>query len=439
MSLRDNILRLWKVKDLRYRIGFVLFVFVIFRITAHIPVPGISTEHLKEFFASNEILGLLNIFSGGALANFSLVMLGLSPYITSSIIFQLLTMIIPSLEEMQKDGGEQGRQKINQYTRILAVPLSALQAYGTITLLQRGGGALAKNAAGASAQLIGDLNIMQWIVAIGTITAGSIFLMWLGELISEKGIGNGISLLIFAGIVTNFPRALQQTAAVFTSADILSYVLYAAIGLVTILSVVFITEGQRNIPVSYARQTLGGRSGGGGVNTFLPLRVNQAGVIPIIFAVSLVLIPSTVAQFFVGSGTPWLANAATFIVEVFNNRLYYATLYFILVVAFTYFYTAVIFHPDQISENLQKRGGFIPGIRPGAPTTHFLMVVSNRILLTGALFLGMIAILPYIVRAATNIQTFAVGGTSLLIVVSVVIETVKQIESQLVMRDYEGF
>lgn len=438
MSLRDNVLRLWKVKDLRYRIGFVLFVFVIFRVTAHIPVPGIDTENLKEFFASNQILGLLNIFSGGALANFSIVMLGLSPYITSSIIFQLLTMIVPSLEEMQKEGGEQGRQKINQYTRILAVPLSALQAYGTVTLLQRGGGVFSGNAGAASAQLIGELSVMQWIVAIVTITAGSLFLMWLGELISEKGIGNGISLLIFAGIIADLPRTIQQTAAIFTSADVLNYLLYAAIGLVTILAVVFITEGQRNIPVSYARAAIG-RSAGGGVNTFLPLRVNQAGVIPIIFAVSLVLIPPTAAQFFVGSQLPWLANAATFVVNVFNNRLYYAILYFVLVVAFTYFYTAVIFHPDQIAENLQKRGGFIPGIRPGAPTVHFLSMVSNRILLTGALFLGVIAILPYIVQAATNIQTFAVGGTSLLIVVSVVIETVKQIESQLVMRDYEGF
>ncbi|MDP3964391.1 MAG: preprotein translocase subunit SecY [bacterium] len=435
----EKITQIWRVKDLRKKILFVLAIFVLFRVAAHIPVPGVDVENLKDFFGSNQILGLLNIFSGGALENFSVVMLGLAPYITASIIFQLLVMIIPRLEELQKEG-EQGQRKINQYTRLLAVPLATLQAYGTVTLLARSGGA--SNLFGGSFNtptgIIGDLSVFQMATAIVAIVAGSMFLMWLGELISEKQIGNGISLLIFAGIVAGVPTAFQQTAAVFDASQVINIAIFAAIGIVTVAAVVFITEGQRNIPVSYARQ-IRGRRVFGGTTTHLPMRVNQAGVIPIIFAISLLLIPPVVAQFFAQSPNTFLANIATFTLDAFNNQVFYGGLYFVLVVAFTFFYTAVIFHPDQISENLQKQGAFIPGIRPGRQTAEYLSRVSNRILLTGAMFLGLIAILPFIVQGITGIGTLVVGGTSLLIVVSVVLETLKQINSQLQMRDYEGF
>jgi preprotein translocase subunit SecY len=434
MSAISKVLQLWKVKDIRNKILYILGLLLIFRIAAHIPVPGVDVDNLKNFFNSNQVLGLLNMFSGGALENFSVVMLGLGPYITASIIFQLLVMIIPRLQEMQKDG-ESGRAKINQYQRLFAVPLAALQGYSTITILQRTGG----SAVGAATQgIIGELSIFQWISAIVMITAGSMFLMWLGELITEKGIGNGISILIFAGIIAALPRSIQQTFAVFDPSQIFTYIAFIIIAIITIAGVVIITEGQRNIPVSYARRIRGNKVYGG-VNTHLPLRVNQAGVIPIIFAISIVLIPPVIAQYFVGSDTAWLANFAQWVINIFNNQLFYGAAYFTFVVAFTYFYTAVIFHPDQISENLQKQGGFIPGIRPGKPTTEYLGYVSNRILLTGALFLGSIAVLPFIIQAATGIQSLIIGGTSLLIVVSVVLETVKQVESKLVMRDYEGF
>ena len=310
---------------------------------------------------------------------------------------------------------------------MLTVPLAIMQSYAMITLLQKSGQGV-----------LGELSMFHLITSIITITGGTVFLMWIGELISEKKVGNGISLLIFAGIVAGVPTAVQQTLAVFDPTQIAFIIAFVVIAVLTIMGVVIITEGQRKIPINYARRIKGNRIYGG-TSTFLPMRVNQAGVIPIIFAISLVLIPPMLGQFLAGVGVPWLANAGQFIADVFNNQLFYGITYFVLVVAFTYFYTAVIFHPDQISENLQKQGGFIPGIRPGHPTTQYLKGVSSHILLAGALFLGTIAILPLIMRSAFNMQTMVIGGTSLLIVVSVVIETVRQIESQLVMRDYEGF
>lgn len=436
MSAIEKISQIWKVKDIRKKIIFVVALLVVFRIAAHVPVPGVDAQNLKNFFSSNQVLGLLNLFSGGALENFSVVMLGLGPYITASIIFQLLVMIVPRLEELQREG-EAGRAKINQYTRILAIPLAALQAYATINILSRSS-SFFSGQAGMPQGIMGQLSLFQLICAIITIAAGSTFLMWLGELITEKGIGNGISLLIFAGIIAGMPTQIQRTLAVFDSTQILATIFFVVIAIITIAGVVVITEGQRNIPVSYARRIRGNRVYGG-VSTHLPLRVNQAGVIPIIFAISLVLIPSVIAQFFIGSNIGWLSGLAQGIVNLFNNQLYYGIIYFVLVVAFTYFYTAVIFHPDQIADNLQKQGGFIPGIRPGNPTAKYLNYVTNRILLTGALFLGVIAVLPFVVQAATGISSLVLGGTSLLIVVSVVLETVKQVESQLVMRDYEGF
>lgn len=420
----NKIVQIWKVKELRNNILFVLAMLTIFRLAAHIPVPGVDLVALQNYFASNQILGLLNVFSGGSMDNFSIVMMGIGPYITASIIFQLLGMIVPSLEEMQKE--ESGRSKINTWTRWLTVPLAAMQAFGMITLLRR-----------SSAQILGDVSTFEFISIIVTITAGTIFLMWIGELITEKKIGNGISLLIFAGIVSALPQAVQQTVLTYDASQIFVMLGFAVISLVTIVGVVVITEGQRNIPVQYAKQIRGNRTFGG-TTTHLPLRVNMAGVIPIIFAISVVLFPSMIAQFFVHAKTAWIAKIAESTITLFQNQLVYGVLYFVLVFAFTFFYTEVIFHPEQIAENLQKQGGFIPGIRPGRHTSEYLANTTHKIILVGALFLGVIAILPLIMKYFTGMQSLSIGGTSLLIVVAVVIETVNQIEAQLSMREYEG-
>jgi len=423
----EKINRIWKLRDLRNKILFVLGLLIVFRLAAHIPIPGVDVGNLRNFFDNNQILGLANVFTGGAMENFSIVMLGVGPYITASIIFQLLSMIIPKLEAMMKE--PDGYKKINQYTRWLTVPLSATSAYGTITLLQKSGQGI-----------IGEMSIMQWAVALTLITGGSIFLMWLGELITEKNIGNGVSLIIFSGIVARIPSVIQQVIVTFDPTKLPMIIAFLVIAVITIVGIVIITEAQRNIPVSYARQIRGNRVYGG-MTTHLPLRVNQAGVIPIIFAVSFVLFPPLIAQFMVSKYTGIVADIAQFVVELFNNQVFYGIAYFIMVFAFTYFYTAVIFHPDQIAENLQKQGGFIPGIRPGKLTAEYLHKVSNRILLAGAIFLGAIAILPLILKGVggQGFSSMAIGGTSLLIVVSVAIETVKQIDSQITVRDYENF
>ena len=420
-----KLVQIWKIKDLRNSILFVAAMLIIFRIAAHIPIPGIDTEALKDFFASNQLLGLMNVLSGGGMENFSIVAMGVAPYITASIIFQLLIMIVPKLEEISKEG-EAGQQKINRWTRMLAVPLAAMQGYGLIAVLNQSAGGI-----------FVDLNPWRLFTIITTVTAGSIFLMWIGELITEKHIGNGISLLIFAGIVSSLPATLQQTILIFDKSQIITLALFAGIALLTIVGVVIITEGQRNVPVSYARRVRGMKMYGG-VNTHLPLRVNMAGVIPIIFAVSIILFPPMIAQFFLSAKTPFLVSAAEKVIAIFQNQLFYGISYFVLVFGFTYFYTEVVFKPDQIAENLQKQGGFIPGIRPGKHTEQYLSNTTHRIILAGALFLGIIAVLPLILKSLTGVATLAIGGTSLLIVVSVAIETYKQIESQLTMRDYEG-
>lgn len=415
---------MWKIKDLRNSILFVMAMLAIFRLAAHIPVPGVNAAALKSLFASNQILGLMNIFSGGGMENFSIVMMGIAPYITASIIFQLLGMIIPSIEEMQKE--ESGRQKINMWTRYATVPLAAMQAYGMITLLQK-----------SSQGILGSISSFDFFVIILTITAGTVFLMWIGELISEKNIGNGISLLIFAGIVAALPRQIQQIALTFDQIQLFTLIGFVVVAVLTVVGVVIINEGQRNIPVQYARQIRGQRAFGGS-STHLPLRVNMAGVIPIIFAISVVLFPPMIAQFFIHARTTWIASLAAKVIEIFNNQLIYGIVYFVLVFAFTFFYTEVVFHPDRISENLQKQGGFIPGIRPGKPTADYLSYTAHRIIFFGALFLGIIAILPLIMSYLSGYQSLAIGGTSLLIVVSVVIEMVKQIEAQMTMREYDG-
>lgn len=422
----EKLIQIWKIRDLRNSILFVLGMLVIFRLAAHIPVPGVDVLALRKFFQSNQILGLMNIFSGGTMENFSIVMLGVGPYITASIIFQLLAMIVPRLEEISKEG-EAGQRRINQYTRLLTVPLAFLQSYGMIALLKQ-----------SARGIVADMSLERLIVTMLTITAGTIFLMWLGELISEKNIGNGISLLIFAGIVANLPGKVQQLFVSFNQENLIQLIIFAIIAVITVIGVVFITEGQRNIPVSYAKQIRGNRMYGGS-NTHLPLRVNMAGVIPIIFAISIILFPSMVAQFFIRARTHWISDLAQGTLNLFNNQYFYGGFYFLLVVAFTYFYTAVIFHPQKIAENLQKQGGFIPGIRPGRLTADYLQYTVNRILLAGSLFLGVIAVLPLLLQGFTGTRAMVIGGTSLLIVVSVVIETIKQIESQLTMREYEGF
>lgn len=413
---------IWKSKDLRQSIIFVLIMLVFFRLAAHIPVPGVDAVALRNFFSSNEIFGLMNIFSGGGMENFSIVMMGVGPYITASIIFQLLGMIIPSLEEMNKE--EAGRQKINMWTRWATVPLAFVQAYAMINLLRS-----------SAAGIIRDISSFDFIIMLITISAGTMFLMWIGELISEKKIGNGISLLIFAGIISSLPSTLNQTYVNYDPSMLFTIIGFIVIAIVTVIGVVIINEGQRNIPVQYARQVRGQRAFGG-TTTHLPLRVNMAGVIPIIFAISVILFPTMIAQFFIHAQSPLIASIAQKTITIFQNQLIYGISYFILVFAFTYFYTEIVFHPSQIAENLQKQGGFIPGIRPGRHTTEYLSFTTHRIIFAGALFLGLIAILPLVMRYFTGVQSLAIGGTSLLIVVSVVIETVKQIESQLTMREY---
>ncbi|MFA5643916.1 MAG: preprotein translocase subunit SecY [Patescibacteria group bacterium] len=420
----EKIKKIWRIKDLRNSIVFVLFMLVIFRLFAHVPVPGVNVLALKELFSSNQVLGLLNVFSGGSMDNFSIVMMGIGPYITSSIIFQLLGMIIPKLEEMQKE--ESGRQKINSWTRLATVPLSIVQAYGMISLLRR-----------SSFAILGDINTFDLMATIITITAGTVFLMWIGELISEKKIGNGISLLIFAGIISSLPSTVQKLLVTFDLSQIYLLLGFLIIAVITVVGIVVINEGQRNIPVQYARQIRGNRAFGGN-STHLPLRVNTAGVIPIIFAISLVVFPSMIAQFFTSAKSEVISKMSYFVINLFENQLFYGIFYFVLVVAFTYFYTEIVFKPDNIAENLQKQGGFIPGIRPGRHTSEYLSYISRRILLTGSLFLGLIAVLPLIMRYFTGMQALAIGGTSLLIVVSVVIEMVKQVEAQISMRDYDG-
>ncbi len=418
----NTLIRIWKTTEVRNAILFVLAMLVIFRAAAHIPVPGIDAAALQNVFAGNQFFGLLNIFSGGTLENFSVVAMGVIPYITSSIIFQLLGMIIPQLEEMQKE--EQGRQKINQWTRLLTVPLAVIQSYGIILLLSQHG------------QFFQNTDITTILFAIISMTAGTIFLMWIGELITEKNIGNGISIMILAGIVAGLPTFLSQSLSIYDRSQLVTMILFLAVTILTVVAIVVMNEAQRNIPVQYARQVRGSRLSGA-VTSHIPLRLNMGGVIPIIFAISIVLFPTVIAQFFLNAKTEFLREAATWTLQVFQNQLFYGITYFLLVFLFTYFYTAVIFHPDQVAENVQKQGGFIPGIRPGKNTADYLGFVSNRLLLTGATVLGLVAILPLIVQQFTGNASLVVGGTSILIIVAVVIDSVKQIEAQLTMREYE--
>ncbi len=422
-KLLSPLINSWKAPDLRRKILLTAFIFFVFRLFAHIPIPAVDTHKLAALFAQNQFLGLLDIFSGGTLVNFSVMALGLNPYINASIILQLLQIVFPKLEELSKEG-EYGREKINQYTRLITVPLAAVQSIGMIALLRNQG-------------IIATLDPLALITMVVTMTAGTLLAMWFGEMITEYGIGNGISLLIFAGIVGRLPVAFGQVATTATAEGITNIVLFGVLAILVIAATVFVNEAVRRITVHYARRIRGNKVYGGNVS-YLPLRVNQAGVIPIIFAVSMVLLPSLLGGFL--KQVPALAGVGAFLTNVFNpNGVWYNVIYFFLVIGFTYFYTAITFNPKKIADEIQKYGGFIPGIRPGTATASYLNYILTRITLAGALFLGLIAILPSIAKQISGVSTLLVGGTGVLIVVSVVLETFKAMEAQLVMRNYEGY
>ncbi len=416
--------QMWLLSDLRKRLLYAAILLVIARVLAHVPLPGVDIMELRNFFGRNQIFGLLNMFSGGAMENFSIIMMGVGPYITASIIMQLLGMVIPSIEELQKEG-EQGQQRINYWTRIITVPLALIQSYSMLMLLRNQG-------------IVSGWTPLQLVVMVISITAGSILLMWIGELISENGIGNGVSLIIALGIVAGIPTQVRNTLAVLDTSRIIGLIIFGIIAIGVVILIIFGNEGQRQIPVSYARR-IRGLKAYGGVDTHLPIRVNTAGVIPIIFAMSMMIFPGVAAKFLTQAKSESLASAATWVANLFSNNWFYGVLYFVLVIAFTFFYTGVVLKPQQIAENLQKQGGFIPGVRPGQETAKYLSYIISRINLTGAVFLGVIAVLPFIVQAITKINTLVIGGTGVLIMVSVIIETMRQIQAQLVMRQYENY
>lgn len=429
-----------RLRDLRRKILFTLFILVIYRIAAHIPVPDVNLDALSQLFnpananATSGLLSVLDIFSGGALSNFSIVAMGVYPYITASIIIQLLTPIIPQLEALQKEG-EQGRRRLNQYTHWLTIPLALLQGIGQASIMANtnppvlpGFNALA---------LVNPLSsqfISTWAI-MATLTAGTMFALWLGELISEQGIGSGVSIIIFGGIVAAIPTRVFQLAT--TSA--ITLIIFLVVTLITVVGIVYLQEGQRRIPVQYGKRVRGMKVYGGG-STYIPLRVNSAGMIPLIFAVSILIFPALVASWFQNSSNEFLRNLAVGVVNLFDTRgWFYAGIYFVMVIAFTFFYTFIVFQQQNLAETLQNQGGFIPGIRPGPQTTRYLNGVVMRITIIGALGLGLIAILPFFERTGAETQTLIVSSTGLLIVVGVVLDTMKQLEAQLMMRHYEGF
>jgi preprotein translocase subunit SecY len=422
----ESLLNAFRAPDIRRRIIYVLGLLIVFRLLASVPIPGVDKNQLKVFVEGNALAGLLDLFSGGGLSHFSVVALGMNPYINASIIMQLMTGVVPSLQALSREG-EFGRNKINQYTRYLTVPMAILQAYGVLALLN------------SQSVLTGsfDLSSFTTLTQIATLTAGAVVLMWIGELITERGIGNGISFIIFAGIVSRAPGAINSFRL---NPNITLAIAFGVVAIAAVGVIIYIQEGQRRIPIQYASRVRGRRMYSGG-QTFLPLRVNQAGVIPIIFAVSILLFPHQLATYFSTSNIPIVKQIAEFIVTIFSNTSpFYIVTYFLLTMGFTYFYTAFTFKPDETAEQLRKNGGFIPGIRPGRPTQDYLARVVFRITIAGALFLGIVAVAPVTVGLLdASLKGIALGGTGLLIVVSVVVETMKQIEAQLLMRNYEGF
>ena len=439
----DALRNAFRLPDLRRKLLITLGILVIYRFAAHVPVPGINLQALSSIFESNQLLGLLNLLSGGALQNFSVMAMGVYPYITAQIIIQLLVPIIPAWQELSKEG-DAGRQKLNQYTNWLTIPMAALQAYGQSSLLARPSG---------GAQVLTEFGIgqypLQTLVIVASMTAGTMLAIWLGQIITEEGIGNGVSIIIFGGIVAAMPQNIQRTAV---QGGITQLFVFAIVTVLTILVIVLVQEGQRRIPVQYGKRVRVMRGNRlmmvGGQSTHVPLRVNSAGMIPLIFASSFLIFPGTIASYFVNSANQVVAKIATAVYGFFSwDSWTYWILYFILVIAFTYFYTDVIFRQQNLAETLQRQGGFIPGIRPGPNTERYLNRVLSRITLVGALFLGGVAVLPWVVhlvfggsgasRASTS--TLLISSTGLLIVVGVVLDTMKQLEAQLLMRHYEGF
>jgi preprotein translocase subunit SecY len=436
---RETLQQLYKNSALRKRVLVVLAVMVVYSMLSQIPVPAPDSTKLQIFlsklFQSSSILGFVNLFSGGALSRFSILLMGLGPYINASIIMQLLTQVVPKLEALSKEG-EAGRNKINYYTRLLTLPLAIIQGVAMIFLVHN----LSNRSLGVD--LIGNPTIFQWVLMVSTIVAGSMILMWLGELITEKGVGNGISMIILFGIVANLPGTMASQFSLVQSdpGKLLGMAVIAVVAFATVIFIVYLNEGQRNIPISYARRVANAKSYTG-VDTHLPLRIITAGVIPIIFALAFLSVPTFLGQLLQNAKTSWVASIATKVTNWFAPTSWvYAVTYFVLVVAFTYFYTAIIFKPDEIAENLQKQGGFIPGVRPGEETSRYLKNIITRITFTGSLGLGLVAILPFIIETVFKTsQAITIGGTSLLIIVAVIIETVKQIRSLALMATYEKY
>ena len=427
----DYLHQIWRSTTLRKKILFTLFLLLVSRIAAHITVPGVDQTALSNLFEQNSLLGVFSALTGGSMQSFSIILMGLGPYINASIIIQLMTVVIPKLEALSKEGME-GRRKINEYTRYLTVPLAFLQSYGMIILLnQSSQGALIPNVA--------DPMVILPIMMI--VTAGTLFLMWLGELITENGIGNGISLLIFASIISGMPPVLGRMLGIAQGGDstkLTYFIFFVVLTIIMLIFVVLVTEAQRNIPITYATRATGGK----GEKANLPIRVNQAGMIPIIFAISMMTFPTVVAQFFNNSQSEILKKIGDFFLAHFNATnpgYFYMVLYFLLIIAFSYFYVSVTFNPDQISENIQKRGGFIPGIRPGSQTADFLAKVSGHLNLFGGIFLGIIATIPIVFTKYTTLSSsdLIISGSGLIIVVGVVLELIRQIDAQLVMHDYD--
>jgi preprotein translocase subunit SecY len=425
------LLSAFRIPDLRQKLLFTAAMLVVFRFISHVPVPGVDLVALREVFETNQLIGMLDLFSGGAMASFSIAAMGVYPYITASIIMQLLVPIVPRLTELSKEG-ESGRNQINQYTHWLTVPLAALQAYGTPQLLNASLSTPVIHDFGFNVNPLGTLSI------VISMTAGTMLLIWLGELITQYGVGNGVSIIIFGGIVSRLPQLLLQTFS--TGGSITTLLIFVVLGIGTVAAIVFIYEGQRKIPVEVAKRVRGNRVYGGG-RTNIPLKVNSAGMIPLIFAQSIMIFPGTLAGYFLANENEAVKTVARGIYDTFNLQTswLYWVLYFILVVAFTFFYAVVLFQQQNIPENLQRQGGFIPGIRPGPPTAQYLYRVLMRITFIGALFLGLVAVLPWLAQNLTGTRAITLSATALLIVVGVGLDTMRQLEAQLIMRNYRGF
>lgn len=420
----DKFLQIFRVKDLRNKVLIVILILISYRLLAAVPIPGVDPARLASFFGSNQIFGFLNLFSGGGLSKLSVAMLGVGPYITATIIMQLLTIIFPKFKQMYYEEGARGQAKFNRYSRLLTVPLALLQSYGFLNLL------IAQN-------VIDRPSLLGLLTNVLAITAGSMIALWMGELISEQKIGNGISVIILAGIVASLPTTVQQIFASYNPSQLPIYLGFLLAVVLVIMGIVYLNEGERKIPVAYARRVRGNRLYGG-AQSYLPLKVNQAGMIPLIFAVSVLLFPQFLAQVVALFNQSWGLRVNDIITGFLNNQLWYGIVYFLLVFLFTFFYTAITFNPEEVAKNLQKSGGFVPGIRPGESTEAYFGKVVNRITVMGASALGIIAVLPIVIQKLTGLQVLNVSGTALIIVVGVVLEIMRQINSQLIVRGYQG-